>query len=186
MVFILAIQNGLSGLSFLTLVLFALAAGLLAGGLGIMIITYGALAWVPLLLMGLYMFITARGLYDLKKYGLYMAMVASVFWVLISIVILMFTSSFSDIQSMPLIQIPIPEDVPPPIPQIAAQLPDLLRTGMFLLTSIGRGYFLASLVYNVVVIFYLYSVRSFFQERIVPSATIVAAPSSPQPPTPPQ
>jgi len=182
MVLVLAIQNGLAGLSFLTLVLFGLSSGLLSGGLGMMIIIYGALVWAPLLLVGIYMFVTARGLYDLRKYGLYMAIIASIFWILISIAIFAFTSPYSDVQTMPTLPLPIPSDLPPEFRQVAAQLPDLLRTGLFLLLGVVRGYFLGTLIYNLIIILYLWSVRDSFQERIAPSAAISQAPAAPRPP----
>jgi hypothetical protein len=187
---LLSVQYGIAGVGYLTTVLYILSAALGAGNFGLYILVNALLFWIPVLLIGVYLFAAAKGLYDLKRYGWILALVGSVFWLIVSTGI--FIAAIALIE--PAIQVAQPPDLRPMVSSMLSGMPqDIIDAvasaaqGMATVMMAGvagvyyllKGFFLSNAIYNGIVVVYLVRVSSLFRKPEVkpqPEAMIPAAP----------
>jgi hypothetical protein len=187
---LLSVQYGIASLGYLTIILYLLSAALGAGNFGLYILLNTLLFWIPVLLIGVYLFAAAKGLYDLKRYGWILAMIGSVFWLIVSTVI--FIAAIALIE--PTIQVAQPPDLRPMvsgmlsgmstevIDAVASAVQGMAGVMMAAIAGVYyllKGFFLSTAIYNGIVIVYLVRVRSLFRKpeaKPQPGAVILAAP----------
>jgi hypothetical protein len=172
---LLSVQYGIAGVGYLTAVLYILSAALGAGNFGLYILVNALLFWIPVLLIGVYLFAAAKGLYDLKRYGWILALVGSVFWLIVSTAI--FIAAIALIE--PAIQVAQPPDLRPMVSSMLSGMSqDIIDAvasavqGMATVMMAGvagvyyllKGFFLSNAIYNGVVVVYLVRVRSLFRK----------------------
>jgi hypothetical protein len=187
---LLSVQYGIAGLGYLTTILYLLSAAVGAGNIGLYILVNTLLVWIPVLLIGVYLFAAAKGLYDLKRYGWILAMIGSVFWLIVSTGI--FLAAIALIE--PSIQVAQPPDLRPMVSGMLFGMPqeiiDMVASavqGMASVLMVGvagvyyllKGFFLSNAIYNGIVVVYLVKVRSLFRKpeaKPQPEAVFPAAP----------
>jgi len=176
---LLAVQYGLAGLGNLTGLLYVACAAVGAGNFGLYVMLNTALYWIVALAVGVYLFATAKGLYDMKGYGWKLALIGSVFWMIVSAIVFLAAVFFAD-QYFQVIQ---PPDVRPMVQQMLAEFSELIDPGMMNtlmetiqgLVSVAafgiagiyylvKGFFLFNAVYNGIVTAYLVKIRRMFRE----------------------
>lgn len=187
---LLSVQYGIAGLGYLTTVLYVLSAALGAGNFGLYILANALLFWIPVLLIGVYLFAAAKGLYDLKRYGWILALVGSVFWLIVSTGI--FIAAIALIE--PAIQVAQPPDLRPMVSGMLFGMPQeiidavtsavqgmatVMMAGVAGVYYLLKGFFLSNAIYNGIVVVYLVKVRSLFHKpeaKPQPEAVIPVAP----------
>ena len=186
---LLSIQYGIAGLGYLTAVLYVLSAIVSAGNFGLFILMNTFLLWIVVLLIGVYLFATAKGLYDLKGYGWTLAMIGSVFWLVVSAIIFLGAIFIFD-QSIQMAQPPdvgplvsgmlagMPTDVINTAVSVAQGLASALMVGVVSIYYLIKGFFLSNAIYNGIVVVYLVRVRSLFRKPQAKQQPEVSAPSA--------
>jgi len=190
---LLSVQYGLSGLGYLTTILYVLSAVVGAGSFGLFILMNTFLFWILVLLIGVYLFATAKGLYDLKGYGWTLAMIGTVLWFIVSTGIFLAAVFVFD-QSIQMAQPPdlrpmvsgmlagMPSEVIDMIASAAQGMASVMMAGVAGVYYLLKGFFLFNAIYNGIVVVYLVKVRSLFRKpevRPLPEAGITASPPAP-------
>ena len=189
---LLSVQYGIAGLGYLTIILYLLSAALGAGNFGLYILLNTLLFWIPVLLVGVYLFAAAKGLYDLKRYGWILVMIGSVFWLIVSTVI--FIAAIALIE--PTIQVAQPPDLRPMvsgmlsgmstevIDAVASAVQGMAGVMMAAIAGVYyllKGFFLSNAIYNGIVIVYLVRVRSLFRKPEAKPQPEAIFPATPEP-----
>ena len=189
---LLSVQCGIAGLGYLTTTLYLLSVAIGAASFGLYVLVNTLLVWIPLLLIGVYLFAAAKGLYDLKRYGWILAMAGSVFWFIASTVI--FFAAIALIE--PSIQMAQPPDLRPMVSGMLFGMPQeiidaaaaavqgmasVLMVGIAGVYYLLKGFFLSNAIYNGIVVVYLVRVRSLFSKPEVKSQPEAAIPVAPEP-----
>ena len=186
---LLSIQYGIAGLGYLTTVLYVLSAIVSAGNFGLVVLMNTFLYWIAVLLIGVYLFATAKGLYDLKGYGWTLAMIGSAFWLAVSAIVFLGAVFIFD-QSIQLAQPPdlspivrgmlagMPSDVVDMAVSAAQGLASALMVGIVSIYYLIKGFFLSNAIYNGIVVVYLVRVRPLFRKPEAKPQPEVSAPSA--------
>jgi hypothetical protein len=189
---LLSVQYGIAGVGYLTTVLYILSAALGAGNFGLYILVNALLFWIPILLIGVYLFAAAKGLYDLKRYGWILAMIGSVFWLIVSTGI--FIAAIALIE--PAIQVAQPPDLRPMVSGMLSGMPTevidavtsavqgmatVIMAGVAGVYYLLKGFFLSNAIYNGIVVVYLVRVRSLFRKPEVKPQPEAMTPATPEP-----
>jgi|GEM_PF-2528599 len=191
---LLSVQYGITGLGYLTMMLYLLSAALGASNFGLYVLVNTIFVWIPLLLVGVYLFAAAKGLYDLKRYGWILALVGSIFWVIVSTAIFIVAIALIE----PAIQVAQPPDMRPLVSSMMAGMPQeaidavasavqgmasVAMAGVAAVYYLVKGFFLSNAIYNGVVVVYLVKVRSLFHRPEAKPQPQVVVPTVPGPTT---
>lgn len=172
---LLCIQYGIAGLGYLTAVLYVLSAIVGAGNFGLSVLTNTFLLWIAILLIGIYLFAAAKGLYDLKGYGWTLALIGSALWLAVSAIIFLGAVFIFD-QSIQMAQPPdvgpmvrgmlvgMPSDVVNMAVSAAQGLASALMVAVVSVYYLIKGFFLSNAIYNGIVVVYLVRVRPLFRK----------------------
>jgi len=175
---LLSVQYGLAGLGNLAGILYLASAAISAGSAGLYVALNTLYLWVPMLLIGAFLFVSARGLYDMKSYGWKLVVIGSSLWLLVSLVTFLGAVILVD----PVVQVGQPPDIRPMVQQMFTGIPpealgpgteEMIVEGLQGAVSIGffglisiyyliKGFFLFNAIYNGIVIAYLVKVRHLF------------------------
>ncbi|HYA22268.1 MAG TPA: hypothetical protein VEG31_03755 [Thermoproteota archaeon] len=189
---LLSMQYGAAGLGYLTMMLYLFSAALGASNFGLYVLVNTVFVWIPLSLIGVYLFMVAKGLYDMKRYAWILAMIGSVFWLIVSTAL--FIAAIALIE--PTIQMAQPPDLRPLVSGMMAGMPQeaidavasavqgmasALVAGVAGVYYLIKGFFLSSAVYNGIVVIYLVRVRSLFSKAEAKAQSQAFVPAVPGP-----